>query len=179
MTCPHCAAINEEENAFCRNCNYPFSGTEKEQYRFMDHQIDVKYELETASKRIFTAEVTLYIIGAFTILALLTRLTRLENIDIIISLVLGMIFIGLGIFSRFKPFVALTVALFLYISLFILDIIYVPEEITLIVFVRFVIMGILASGIYYAHKGDKLSRKNGYKKTGEKTAVSTTVLDNF
>ncbi|MBS1612254.1 MAG: hypothetical protein JST49_05485 [Bacteroidetes bacterium] len=165
QTCPICSAEYNTQPKFCSNCGYPINGTFDEQDAF-----DLEYRSQRAS-----LEGALIIAGkARTALFVLSGLLLIGNGVIayvqgsaamfIVGICISAIFVGLGFWSKKKPFTALVTALVLYATIVLADAAFDPSTLIKGLLVKIIVITYLISGIKSAkeaqHIQDELNAKN-------------------
>ncbi len=106
--CSACSKKVNDEDAFCDACGYPLKGTEQDQRYFMSVRNNREIDLDDAYKKIKRAGDILYwIAGGTVIIGLINYYPNRNNPSgstlLIVNIILGAIYAGLGLWSRKKP----------------------------------------------------------------------------
>jgi hypothetical protein len=113
--CNYCkTAAVPPDGKFCTACGYPQAGTQEEQDAFAYKKARSKFAKETQREQVTKARNTLYWVAG---LNMLPYLLTGEPAAIIAGLVISLIFVGLALWSRQKPFPALLTALIVFVAL--------------------------------------------------------------
>jgi len=152
--CYHCKKPNLQETAvYCDNCGFPQRGTELEQRKFIaKFNADKRFQ-DQLQHSINKARNILYILAGLNALfgIVLGVLMKFDIPTLIVCIVSALIYLGLGIWSRSKPFPAIVTGLIFYITLIIISAIVDPATI-----IQGIIWKVLIiSGFYYGYKGAK------------------------
>jgi len=123
IICPVCKSNYDSPQEICKTCNFPFSGTEKEKSIFIGQQILKKGSIDDAKVSIKRARIILFLIGGFQILngfIFYLQNPALER-EVIFQLILGLIFIGFGIFVFQNPLVFVSISLGILVSIYLVS----------------------------------------------------------
>lgn len=155
--CGCCFKSVNTDDTFCNSCGYPLQGSEFDQKNFIATRNSKEIDLEAAAGKIKKATNILYwIAGGSAVSGLLLFMigysTDGDNSEqvasLIVSIILGMIYLALASWSKKKPFAAIVSGFSLYVIVIILTVIADPTAI----FRGFIIKGIF---IFYFIKGIK------------------------
>lgn len=156
-TCYYCKSTSlKTEEKYCPNCRFPQLGTQKEMQGFL-YRIRLKKELLAEKKKqINKSRNILYTLGIINIVLGIIRYYQHENfIDILVTLILGGIYLALGFWSIKKPQPAIIAGLFTYIVLIVLGALMDPE-----LLIKGILLKILIIyGFFYGFKGIKEAEK--------------------
>jgi RNA polymerase subunit RPABC4/transcription elongation factor Spt4 len=112
--CHHCKRPGlPASKKFCPECGFPQGGTEAEQYRFIVGKRKQRSEIADNERMVSKARWFLFAISVFSLISV-----EFEHTVVIWgSTILSLIFVGLGVWSRTKPYPALLTGLIVYVSL--------------------------------------------------------------
>lgn len=161
--CKICKSEIKEETAICKVCNYPLQGTDKEKASYVAKQVMQKSDVKESIKILKKSRMILFAIGAFYCIVPFIQLfeTAISNIQII-SLALGLIFIGFAFLTYKMPLIALAIPLSLvliyYITLLLTNPMYLWSG---IIWKLIILMG-LGYGFISVIKANKILKENKY-----------------
>lgn len=163
--CDSCLKNIENDDVYCTNCGYPIQGTEIEQKDFIANNEVVDINLADYNKKIRTAGNSLYYLaGIFFFWGVLSYFTTKDSPTafgyLLISLILAIIFLVLGGYSRKKPLACIISGLCLYIILQVLNAIDNPATILSGIIVKIIIIGYMIKGIKSAIELEKFKKEN-------------------
>ena len=163
IACPSCKTVPEQELENCAICGYPFSGNNEEKSKFIARQILNKGKIADAESSIKSARLILFIIAGFNIIASFFQFANVENgfILIVLSNLIGLIFLFFAFIIKKKPFIFTLIPLVLLIMIYTADAIIEPN--TLIQ--GFIWKVIFISGLVYSLI--KIKEKEKIKKTDQ------------
>lgn len=162
-TCKNCKTEVLEEITVCNICNYPLKGTDKEKSVFVARQIMQKGDVEDSVERLKKARIILFIIGAFNIIVPFIPIFKIDSdIAIVLSIVVGFLFVILGILSFKHPIMSLSISLGAVIFYYLLIFVTNPILIFKGLIWKVVTVLILGYGLYSAAKASKIIRENKY-----------------
>jgi hypothetical protein len=125
MTCPNCS---KEANRFddkCLYCGYPFVGDPKQQKKFLVQSDPVKSGDEKIKRKLLIAKVILIGIGAFVLFGSL--ISYADTKALVAGLIFSVVFITLGFLIRYSPMLITCSLLFVFVGLYLLQSIAMPE----------------------------------------------------
>lgn len=125
---------------------------------------DMNLNLKVYEKHIRRARITLFVVGVLQLSALLMYYgaESLEEIIMVSVLVfIAIIFIGLGFWTKYQPFIALSVALILYSGIVILSIITNPDNFYSGIVIKIIILALLVRGMRNAKVAEDLKKTFG------------------
>ena len=126
-TCYHCKTPGlSKEDIYCPNCRFPQHGTPKEQYAFFGQQNRKREFIKSQQKEVQKATTILYILAGLNVVISIFAYSTLGPALSIINFGLAGAYLGLAIWSRKKPFQAIVIGFFLYISLIAINAIFDP-----------------------------------------------------
>lgn len=162
-TCSNCNSPISPEEVYCSNCGYPENGDEKEKDKFQ-RRIDAKKGLlKEVKKEVKKGKNTLIVLGILNAIAGIYYGFVVEDVLTgVIEGILGIVYLGLSIWSDKQPFGALLSALILYLTLVLLLAILEPVTIFQGIIWKILIIGFLVRGIKSGHEA-----KNIYKELDE------------
>ena len=111
--CKICKTEVEESLSICAVCKYPLKGTDQEKAKYVARQVIQKSDVLGSFQRLKHARILLFILGAFFMLPPLLR--GVVGIELIVSIVLGFVFIGFGFLTFKRPSIAILIPLCLTI----------------------------------------------------------------
>jgi len=162
--CKSCYEKVNNADAFCDNCGYPLKGTPEEQNIFISDRTYKEIDLEDYNKQIKKAGMTLYLIAAFTLLwGVILYATSKETAILIGSVIISVIFVSLGFWSRKKPLAAIISGAALYAILIILSAIDNPLSILSGIIWKILIIGAFIRGIKAAIDAEKVKKELNIK----------------
>jgi len=158
--CNCCFKSINEHDSFCDGCGYPLKGSENEQNYFISVRNSKEIDLESANKKIKTAGQSLYWIAGATVLSGFVFYFINKDINlIIVNLILGGIYAGLGAWSQKKPLAAIISGFALYMLIFILNVITNPSSIISGIFLKILFIGYFIKGIKSAIEAEKIKKE--------------------
>ena len=160
---PHCSFCEKEitgDEKFCTHCGFPLLGTEEEQNKFKVADELKKIKLRDSQKRIKSAANTLYIIAALFFVAALIKDGNDDNKTLmLINMVVALVYVALGFWSKQKPFVALLAGLIFYVSLNVLNAFADPLSLAKGVVLKFVIIAFMVKGVIGAYEAQQMKKE--------------------
>ncbi|MEO6523466.1 MAG: hypothetical protein ABIN91_17410 [Mucilaginibacter sp.] len=163
--CSSCYTKVNEADAYCDNCGYPLKGTEIEQQNFITNRNVKEIDLEDYNKKIKSAGNALYWVAIACVLSgIILYATAAVDAEqkfatLITNLILAIIFIALGVWSRKKPFAALVSGACLYAIILILNAIQNPLSIISGIIIKIIIIGAFIKGIRSAIEAEKIKKE--------------------
>ncbi len=151
LYCSQCNALMEVQNVFCPECGFPENGTQEERSKFYAQKIMKKNEHMDADKKIKSARNVLFILSAIIFLfGIVTYLIDEDIATLLTSVILSIIYLGLGFWSSKKPLAAILLALLLYLTTIIISTILEPENFIRGIIFKVIIIVYLGKGVYSA-----------------------------
>lgn len=149
--CSQCATLITHQAKFCTHCGYPESGTEKEQAQFHAKHVMAKQQLENDTKRIKSAQKTLYWMSGIFMAFGLFYFFRTQDIAILITnAILSVLYLLLAFWTKEKPFAALLSALLLYLTVIAINAVIEPMSLVSGIILKVVFLTLLIKGLYAA-----------------------------
>jgi hypothetical protein len=163
--CDACFTDVATDDVYCPNCGYPVKGTEQEQKDFrLNHDfqnIDLFHFNDKVRK---AGNVLYYLSGIFVVSGMIFYFLKKDSPDaiatLITNLILAMLFLALGGYSRKKPLACIISGLCLYAIILVLDAIVDPVSIVRGIFLKIVIVGLLVKGLKSAIEIEKIRKEN-------------------
>lgn len=164
--CSICYKDVATDDAFCQNCGYPLQGSEQEQKNFRLQHDFKSIDVNMYNEKVRKAGNSLYwLAGIFVVSGLVFYFTNQEAegaiAALVIYLILAMLFLGLGGYSRKKPLACIVSGLALYAILVILNAIADPVSIVRGIIFKIAIIGLLINGLKSALEVEKLKKEGG------------------
>lgn len=165
INCSLCTTLSLSEANYCTHCGYPVGGDRDTKELFESYYKVKRGDLESAIATTRKATKTLFII-AVVILVYNTVLGLGANNKAIIAggIITAIVFTGLALWSKTKPFTAIASALLVYITLLLIDAAADPSSIVSGIIIKIIIISYLVSGIKSAleaqHIQEELITKN-------------------
>ncbi len=125
---------------------------------------DMNLNMKVYEKHIRRARITLFVVGGLQILAslMLWFVQDLYEMRFVIALViLGFVFIGLGFWTKYKPFAAILVALVLYSAIFIYSIAINPANWKSGIVLKIIVLALLIRGMRNAKEAEDIKKTFG------------------
>ncbi len=167
--CDACFKEIENDDVFCAYCGYPIKGTKVEQSAFILKQNKIDYYKAEIKKkvenRIDKGATTLFCLSGLFILAAIIGFFKLQDNPQVLAfvipyLILGIIFLLLGEYSKKKPLMCFVSGLCLYIIAELYDISERPQASPLGIITIFIIIVFLVLGIKSAVEIEKIKKEN-------------------
>lgn len=163
--CAHCNREAKPEDTFCTNCGYPLKGTEAEQNDFITQRQFEEIDMFAYNKTLRQAGNTLYYLsGVFVFSAILYFFMHKDEAEVaavvVTNVVMAIIFLVLGAYSRRKPLACLISGLSLYIIVQVLNAIVEPMTIVQGIIIKIIIIGYMIKGIKSASEIEKIRKEN-------------------
>jgi hypothetical protein len=163
-----CAACNVQvlnNDEYCCNCGYPLKGAEQDQKDFILKKDFARVDVAEFNKRINKAGNYLYYLAFFftfsSIITFFARRNDPELLGMIVPLlVLAVVFLGLGWYSKQKPLACIISGLALYIIALLLIYINNPSRIASGILFKIIIIGYLIKGIKSAIEIEKVKKEH-------------------
>ena len=163
--CKACAAQVVNDDAFCTSCGYPLKGTEKDQRYFMAERSNVMIDMAEFNNKIRRAGNSLYYLSGVFVLIALINYFRNQNDPLVLGfviplMILAVLFLVLGYYSRKKPLACLISGLCLYIIVQVLLIVSNPANLAAGIIWKIFIIGYLVNGVRSAIEIEKLKKEH-------------------
>jgi len=128
MTCDYCSGIISGQDQTCTNCGYPIKGSPEEQKKFISLKGRMKHELKDLKTKVENAQITLYVLsGLFFLIGAVSYFIvkdKDQSLNVLIEyLILCIIFLALGGWSKTRPVTCILLGLIFYIMIQIIGII--------------------------------------------------------
>lgn len=149
--CSFCKKSIEQDVIFCPHCGHPENGTEKERAQFFAKRAMNKNKAIDTKDKISFARNTLFVLaGIMVLFGIIIYGSTNSVLDLGINLFFAFIYLVLAFWSEQKPFVALLIGLFLYITLIVINAIIDPVTLVRGIIWKVLIISYLGKGIYSA-----------------------------
>ncbi|MEO6976950.1 MAG: zinc ribbon domain-containing protein [Mucilaginibacter sp.] len=163
--CETCYKDVSPDDAFCQSCGYPLKGTDQEQKDFRLQHDFRNIDLFAFNSKIKKASNALYYLsGIFVVSGLIIYFINpnAENAVavLITNLILAMLFLALGGYSKKKPLACIISGLCLYTIIVILNAIVDPITIVRGIIFKIVVIGFLINGLKSALEVEKIKKEN-------------------
>jgi hypothetical protein len=153
MKCYCCKSDCNESDSFCGTCGYPLKGTPEEQKKFSIDYSANRYEKEIIEKRVREARNVLFIIAAFTVIqGFIQYYKQASGMLLMIDLIMAGTYAGLAFWARHKAFAAIFTGLLIYLSVIILNAVFVPMSILSGIILKIIFIGAFIKASYGAYK---------------------------
>ena len=120
-------------------------------------------KLKVLKKKIQRSRDTIFLVAVLMMLVALIQLATGKGDDkraFFISLLMSLVYVGIGFLARKEPFGALIMALMIYVGMWVITIALFGAEFTLRgIIAKLLIIGTLASGIPHAFEADKIKKE--------------------
>ena len=158
LTCIHCDTPIHETHMFCEECGYPLKGSEQDVAKFYAKRVMDKRKTNNAEEKIKSARNTLYVMaGIIVVFGLFLFYKNADISGLIINIIVGVIYILLGVWSKQRPLIALLLGLLLYVTIVVVTAIAEPHTLLSGVIWKVLIIAYLAKGIYSASLINKVT----------------------
>jgi hypothetical protein len=162
--CEGCFNPINLEDAFCDSCGYPLKGSEMEQKTFILTKNNNEINLAESQKTIKTAGNTLYWIAGGTVLwGIISYFSAADEETkttvLIVNLILAMLYIGLGVCSKHKPFAAIVSGFSLYTIILILNAIAEPATLARGIVIKIIFIVYFIKGIKSAIEAERIKKE--------------------
>jgi hypothetical protein len=161
IKCSLCGTELAEIEIFCSNCGYPEKGTDSDKKKFNANQQINEIDYNEAKRKINNAKYILFVIGGLNLILGFVLGFKMENSNAVIieSVIIAVIYVGLGFWCNSKPLPAIIAGLILYLTLIILNMIIDPITIIQGIIWKIVIIGAFIKGISAAREAQELLKK--------------------
>ncbi|MFL1894203.1 hypothetical protein ACJRPK_00785 [Aquimarina sp. 2-A2] len=155
--CSQCATVLTTETKFCTHCGYPELGSEKEQSQFHAKRVMANQQHEVNTKRIASAQKTLYWMSGIFLVFGLFYFFRTEDISILITnAILSILYLLLAFWTKEKPFAALLSALLLYLTVIAINAVVDPMSLLSGIIMKVIFLSLLIKGLYSASQSTSM-----------------------
>nr|WP_067058316.1 hypothetical protein [Mucilaginibacter sp. L294] len=166
--CASCFNEIVNDDVYCTNCGYPIKGTEHEQRVFLSQNEVNNIDYNVYNDKVKRAGNSLYYLAGFALLgAIISFFTKQDDPNVLAytlpSLILAVLFLVLGSYSKKKPLACIVSGLVLYLIVQILLIIDNPVNIASGIIVKIIIIGYLINGIKSALELEKFKKEHNIK----------------
>ena len=170
-TCPECSTTIAPGKIFCNNCGFPVNGSDEQKKDWDINRYVLQAKLDIAKKRIRSAGIWLYVLAGIAILVglvigFLMPPSVAHNLSGtspavfgIIYVTMGLMYLGLGLLSRKRPFAALLIALIVYITIILMSAIASPVSIFSGIIFKVLIIIALVRGVMSGYEAEKLKKE--------------------
>nr|WP_321452590.1 hypothetical protein [uncultured Carboxylicivirga sp.] len=167
-TCKNCKTENEVDVISCTLCNYPIGGTEQDQAKYIAKQVMDRSDVDDAVKRLKNARILLFLIAGYLFIApilslLMKGMSLTLLITIILSGILGIVFLVFAILSFKRPKISILIPLVSISIYYLILLILGPYEYFYKgVLWKIIILVGLGYGYFSVRKSDKVLKGNKY-----------------
>jgi|GEM_PF-3028486 len=165
--CYYCKRPLAPETTICPMCNFPMRGTEAEQRKFILEKRMERSELRDIGKSISMAKNILFFIAGVNFLFAVVNLFvngLVGIVDFAVGILIGGIFLGMGLWARTQPANALLVSIIIY-AIYTLLVLLANmlfgniASVILGTLFRGAIIGVLAYGLAAVRKAEAIRRQ--------------------
>jgi len=161
--CTCCDTSYEIEDVFCKTCGFPFQGSEQDQKNFLSARNVKEIDLESLNERVNTACKSLFWLSgltAFSAAMIFFIQSGDDQLDTLITnIIIVILFLALGVWSKYKPTAAMITGLSLYLIIILLNAVISPITIISGIIVKIIVIGYLVKGIKAILEVDKLKKE--------------------
>lgn len=164
--CYACNTMISTDDIYCTGCGYPLKGTDFEKNTFLARRDNLQLDLGEFNRKLKRAGNSLFYIAFFFVIGLLYYIaTNKTNPDtltgiIITYLILIVVFIALGFFSRKIPLAGIVSGLCLYVIVQVINAIASPVSLFSGIIVKILIIGYLVNGIKSAVEIERFKKEH-------------------
>jgi hypothetical protein len=163
--CFACYAKVSNDDFFCPNCGYPLKGSGQEQSDFILKRNYADIDIASFNKRLKSAANTLYYLaGSFIFIGILLFFLKKDDPDVLAlvlpNLILAIVFLALGGYTKKKPLASIVSGLCLYVIVLIMIFINNPASIAYGIIVKIIILGYLIKGVKSAIEIEKIKKEH-------------------
>jgi hypothetical protein len=163
--CNSCFTKIDQDDQFCNNCGYPLKGTEEEKRTFQSTRTVNEIDIADYNKKLTNAANTLYYLGGiFVIYALVQFFVKKDDEDVLAyvlpNIVLAIVFVVLGGYTKKKPLACLISGFSLYIIVQVLNAVTEPSTVIKGIIVKIIVIGFLVRGIKSAIEVDRIKKES-------------------
>ncbi|PKH51435.1 hypothetical protein CXF68_12410 [Tenacibaculum sp. Bg11-29] len=166
VNCPACKSEQTENIEFCKNCEFPFKGTEKERAIHIGKFINKKGVLFDSGDSIERSQQILYGIAGINLLFMIIGFFSIgsDYITIIINLTITSIIAFCGYKIMENPIRYTIIPLILLLTVYTFNLIFDPTFFTRGIMVKLMIIGSLIYSIYLIKSAEKFKAKYNVEK---------------
>ena len=173
IVCPHCGVKNLESASFCEECGQAVSVASSGPHvvgskDMASTRVGQKVQIKQLKKQTRKAMITLFIVGILNIVVglVLYGMLNEDRPDAAAQVlatcgIVGVIFVGLGVWARVSPLPASIIGLVLYVSLLGIGMVLDPHQIYQGLLIKAIIILALVNGIRAGIKHRELRQKMG------------------
>ncbi len=161
LKCPSCKKEYLDKIDTCKNCKFPFNGTEKERAIHIGQFINKKGVLIDSTDSIEKSQKILYAIAGINLIFLIIGFIKnsYQLFDLILNGIIVAVFLLCAFFIKKSPLILTIIPLILMIGIYTLNFIVEPRSIFNGIVVKLLIVGSLIYSIFLIKSAD------GFKKT--------------
>ena len=165
LRCQACSSNVTADDFFCQNCGFPLRAPAEERDAFINNRNFQAFQLKEMQGKIKNASTSIFVIGGLTsvmgiILYFTAARTQDSFVAMLVNLLVGIIFLGLGFWCKEKPVAAIISALSLYIILLVLTAIDDPLNVVKGIILKIIIIGYLIKGLNSAFEAQRIKKKH-------------------
>lgn len=158
--CDRCGAEVKMSEKYCTKCGHPQHASDEEIDAYYDRIKEKEDALYYAKKEIDSASTTLFVVGGIVVLfGIIVSIMKSDGIGAIMSVLIGLIYVGLGFYTDKKPLIAVLSGLILYITLQVVAAFVNPASIFSGIIFKVIIIGALIRGVNNARKAEALRKE--------------------
>jgi ribosomal protein L37E len=155
-TCQQCLkAVLAAGQKFCAQCGFPQGGTEEEKTAYHRKKAMARVDGEERDKRVKSARNVLFLVAALNMLPYL--MTKNGHV-IVVGLIISLLYVGMAIWAKHKPFPALLTALVLFVAINLFAMIEDPHNIYRGVLMKFFAVSALVYALRAIQRADASAR---------------------
>ena len=153
LQCYCCKSEGNISDSFYGTCGYPLKGTPEEQKEFSTDYSANRYEKEITEKRVREARNVLFIIAAYTVIqGFIQYYKQASGMLLMINLIMVGTYAGLAFWARHKAFAAIFTGLLIYLSVIILNAVFVNMSTLSGIILKIIFIGAFIKASYGAYK---------------------------
>ncbi|WP_435261846.1 hypothetical protein [Tenacibaculum sp. nBUS_03] len=165
INCPACKSEQIEKIEFCKNCKFPFKGTEKERAIHIGKFINKKGVIFDSSDSIERSQQILFGIAGINLFFIIFGYFTIGStfLDIIINLIITAIIAFFGYKIKENPIRYTLIPLILLLSIYTFNFIFNPILFRTGIMAKLAIIGALCYSIYLIKSAEKFKTKFNVK----------------
>jgi len=150
ISCSKCSAPVEADDHYCSECGYPERGTDNEKSRFIATHILTRNQRKENEKSIRSGRNTLFFLaGLIFLVGVYKAYIQGGNLDIFITnSVLAIVYLVLALWVKHRPFIALLLALLLFLTVIFIAAVADPASILRGIIFKSIILFFLGKALY-------------------------------
>ncbi|PCE66378.1 hypothetical protein [Sediminicola luteus] len=159
--CPACGFYSLEAHHFCDNCNYPFSGTDKERSVHIARFIDAKGVVADAEDSILRSQKIIFAVAAVNTVFMVIGAVN-GGMDVLgfgLTLIVTVTILLCGVFIKKQPVFFTLVPLILIVATYIINFTISPESIFRGIIFKLIIIGSLGYSIYLVKQAERFKNQ--------------------